>query len=95
MLILRRKEGQWVEVTHRSGETIRIRVCNIRSRYPGQLDLAFDDPDRNFVIQRPERAAKLAPTAPAPQSAPVVPAAVPDSITIDPGPITAAAAPTT
>ena len=58
MLILRRKEGQWVEITHRSGETIRIRVCNIRSRYPGQLDLAFDDPAHHFIIQRPERGAR-------------------------------------
>jgi hypothetical protein len=56
MLILRRKEGQWVEITHRSGETIRLRVYNIRSRYPGQLDIAFDDDARNFAIQRPERA---------------------------------------
>jgi hypothetical protein len=55
MLILRRREGQWVEITHRSGETVRVRVCNIRSRFPGQLDLAFDDPAHNFSIQRPER----------------------------------------
>lgn len=55
MLILRRKEGQWVEITHKSGETIRLRVYNIRSRYPGQLDIAFDDDARNFTIQRPER----------------------------------------
>jgi len=55
MLILRRKEGQWVEVTHRSGDTIRIRVYNIRTRYPGQLDLAFDDDAHNFAVQRPER----------------------------------------
>jgi hypothetical protein len=55
MLVLRRKEGQWVEITHRSGETIRIRVYNIRARYPGQLDLAFDDSARNFMIHRPER----------------------------------------
>jgi hypothetical protein len=56
MLILRRKEGQWVEITHRSGDVIRVRVYNIRARAPGQLDLAFDDDDRNFVILRPERA---------------------------------------
>ncbi len=57
MLILRRKEGQWVEITHRSGDVIRIRVCNVRPRYPGQCDLALDDPARNFAIQRPERPA--------------------------------------
>lgn len=56
MLILRRKEGQWVEITHRSGDTIRVRVYNIRARQPGQLDLAFDDDARNFAVQRPERA---------------------------------------
>ena len=55
MLILRRKEGQWVEIKHKSGDVIRVRVYNIRTRYPGQLDLAFDDDARNFTIQRPER----------------------------------------
>lgn len=55
MLILRRKEGQWVEITHRSGDKIRIRVYNIRTRCPRQLDLAFDDDAHNFAIQRPER----------------------------------------
>lgn len=55
MLILRRREGQWVEITHRSGDTIRVRVYNIRARQPGQLDLAFDDDDRNFRVHRPER----------------------------------------
>ncbi len=55
MLILRRKEGQWVEIKHKSGDVIRVRVYNIRARYPGQLDLAFDDDARNFTIQRPER----------------------------------------
>lgn len=55
MLILRRKEGQWVEIQHKSGDIIRVRVYNIRTRYPGQLDLAFEDDARNFTIQRPER----------------------------------------
>ena len=55
MLILRRKEGQWLEIQHRSGDTIRVRVCNIRARYPGQLDLALEDPAHNFLIHRPER----------------------------------------
>lgn len=60
MLILRRKEGQWVEITHKSGDVIRVRVCNVRSRYPGQVDLALDDAAHNFIIQRPERTARLA-----------------------------------
>jgi hypothetical protein len=55
MLVLRRKEGQWVEITHHSGDRILIRVYNIRCRFPGQLDMAFDDPDRHFVIQRGDR----------------------------------------
>lgn len=58
MLILRRKEGQWVDITHKSGDTIRVRVYNIRTRYPGQLDVGFDDDDHNFTIQRPERTAR-------------------------------------
>ena len=53
MLVLKRKEGQWVELTHRSGDVIRVRVCQIAG---GQLNLAFDDSARNFEIQRPERA---------------------------------------
>jgi hypothetical protein len=52
MLVLKRKEGQWVDITHRSGEVIRIRVCDIS---PGQLNLAFDDDARNFQVERPER----------------------------------------
>lgn len=55
MLVLRRKEGQWIEITHKSGDTVRVRVYNIRTRHPGQLDLAFDDDAHNFLIQRPER----------------------------------------
>lgn len=60
MLILRRKEGQWVEIRHRSGDVIRVRVCNIRSRFSGQADLVLDDPAHNFLIQRPERLARPA-----------------------------------
>ena len=61
MLILRRKEGQWVEITHRSGDTIRVRVYNIRARQPGQIDLAFDDDARHFAVERPERADRSCP----------------------------------
>ena len=55
MLVLKRKEGQWVDIIHRNGDVLRIRVYRIREGYPGQLDLAFDDEARNFEIQRPER----------------------------------------
>jgi hypothetical protein len=61
MLVLRRSEGQWVEITHESGDTLRIRVYNIRSRSPGQLDLAFDDASRHFKIERVERPGAAAP----------------------------------
>lgn len=61
MLVLRRKEGQWVNITHKSGDTIRVRVYNIRARYPGQLDMGFDDPAINFRVQRPEREEKPCP----------------------------------
>ena len=68
MLILRRKEGQWVEIRHKSGDTIRVKVYNIRSRFPGQLDLAFDDDPHNFSVQRPERT-PAEPAAPPPIAA--------------------------
>lgn len=55
MLVLKRKEGQWIEVIHRSGDVMRVRVYNIRVNSTGQADLAFDDPVRNFEIRRPER----------------------------------------
>lgn len=55
MLVLKRKEGQWVDITHRNGDLLRIRVCQIEGGQPGQLNLAFDDPDRHFEIERPER----------------------------------------
>lgn len=55
MLVLKRKEGQWVEVTHRSGDVLRIRVCKIEGGAPGHLNLAFDDNARYFEIERPER----------------------------------------
>lgn len=75
MLVLKRKEGQWVEVTHRSGDVLRIRVCKIEAGMPGHLNLAFDDDARNFEIERPERrhARNLAPASPAPMAPEVSP----------------------
>ncbi len=57
MLVIRRNDGQWVEVTHSSGDVLRFRVYGV-SQGPGigRVQLAFDDPERNFEIQRPERA---------------------------------------
>ncbi len=60
MLVLKRKEGQWVEITHtQSGDTLRIRVYDICGDFPGRANLAFDDPNRFFEIQRPERIHRL------------------------------------
>jgi hypothetical protein len=57
MLVLKRKEGQWVEITHRSGDVLRIRVNGITAEpgRPGRVNQVFDDDARNFEIRRPER----------------------------------------
>lgn len=56
MLVLKRKEGQWVEVIHKSGDVIRIRVCAIEAGVnggPAHLNLLFDG-EENFRVARPE-----------------------------------------
>lgn len=55
MLVLKRREGQWLEVTHRSGDVLRMRFYRIEGGPPGRLDIAFDDAPRHFEIHRPER----------------------------------------
>jgi hypothetical protein len=51
VLSLRTRDGFWIEVKHpASGDVLKIRVYR-RSRDAGQLDLAFDDPARNFEIR--------------------------------------------
>lgn len=53
MLVLKRREGQWVEIRHEaSGDVLHIRAYDIDG---DRLNLAFDDAPRNFIIQRPER----------------------------------------
>lgn len=54
MLVLKRKDGEWIELIHRSGEVLRFRVYNIEG---DRCQIAFDDPDRNFEIYRAERTA--------------------------------------
>lgn len=62
MLVLKRKEGQWIEILHaKSGDLLRLRVYDISGDFPGRVNLAFDDSDRNFEIQRPERVRRSAP----------------------------------
>ncbi len=74
MLVLKRKEGQWIDITHKSGDVLRFRVYNLCSEFPGRVDLAFDDAERNFEIQRPERLLRKAAEAPAPAAEGGVPA---------------------
>ncbi len=64
MLVLKRKEGQWVEILHtQSGDTLRLRVYDICGDFPGRANLAFDDPQRHFEIQRPERVRRMPPAS--------------------------------
>ena len=60
MLVLKRKDGQWIEITHKSGDIVRFRTYNLSSEYPGRVTLAFDDDERNFDIHRPERVRRQA-----------------------------------
>jgi sRNA-binding carbon storage regulator CsrA len=55
VLVLKRKEGEWIEITHSSGDLLRIRVYGITN---GRANLAFDDNARNFKIERSERVAR-------------------------------------
>lgn len=56
MLILRRKNGDYVDVTHgTSGDVLRIWTSNVRWCGGTQVDMGFDDPAHNFQIQRSER----------------------------------------
>lgn len=55
MLVLKRKDGQWIEIVHTNGDVLRFRVYGIVAGYPSRLNIAFDDPERNFEIRRPER----------------------------------------
>lgn len=65
MLVLKRKDGQWIEITHRSGDVLRFRIYDIGNEGSSKrANLAFDDPDRNFSIQRPERLLQGPPHAP-------------------------------
>jgi hypothetical protein len=58
VLVLKRKNEQFVEVTHvKSGETFRVYTKNIQGGADGgTVQLGFDDPGHLFQIERPERA---------------------------------------
>lgn len=65
MLIHRRKQGQWVQITHKSGDVVRVLVQDLS---PFSALLGFDDDARNFTITRPERA-QQDPVPPPPRAA--------------------------
>lgn len=53
MLVIRRTEGQWVHIRHEaSGDMLRLRLYDLET---GRAHLAFDDDERNFAIERPDR----------------------------------------
>ena len=55
MLKLRRHDGSFVKLTHKSGDEIELRFTF--RHYPGgyrDLIVLFDDPPRNFEISRPK-----------------------------------------
>ena len=59
MLVLKRYEGDWLEVEHvASGECFRFRTYRIGN---GQLDIAFDDAPKAFKFIRAEISAKYKP----------------------------------
>ncbi len=70
MLVLKRKEGQWTEVVHRSGDVLRIRTehCRAEPGAPARVNLVFDDSPRNFEIRRPERRVTTPVSTPGPES---------------------------
>ncbi len=57
MLILGRKEGEWITVVHdASGDTLRIRLFNVQPRTGRRAAgclLGFDDSNWRFWIDRP------------------------------------------
>ena len=68
MLVLGRKAGQWLDITHKSGDVLRVRIDNLRLDENDRIcfDMSLDDDARNFKIERPERKVKTAqPATPA------------------------------
>ena len=59
MLVLKRGEGEWIAIQHRSGDVLMIRTYDIvgpidtaRGSLRGRLNVACHDPERNFEIER-------------------------------------------
>ena len=56
MLVVTRRDGEWIEITHKSGDVLWIRTYQVERGTPSTLKLGFDDEARNFEIHRPEAA---------------------------------------
>lgn len=56
MLVLRRRDGQWIEIeSAATGHVLRVRVYRRPGDRPEWVNMAFDDADHHFLIRRPER----------------------------------------
>jgi len=54
MLSLKTFKGRWIDITHKSGDRIRICVQDSDAEYadPTRVKVVFDDKPRNFDIVR-------------------------------------------
>jgi hypothetical protein len=54
MLILKRLDGEWIRIEHKSGDVIMIRTYNVfpSGGHRGSVQVGLHDPDRNFEISR-------------------------------------------
>jgi len=84
MLVLKRKEGQWVDIIHHSGDVLRLKTYDIQAGAPGRLNIAFDDAARNFEIRRPEQRASGSASAPKPSRPKPAPDPTPMASRTDP-----------
>jgi hypothetical protein len=60
MLAIKSFKGKWIDVTHRSGDVIRICVQDSDAEYadPTRVKIVFDDKARNFDIVRQDAIVK-------------------------------------
>jgi sRNA-binding carbon storage regulator CsrA len=54
MLVLRRKENQWLTISDAAGNVLRIGVEDIEVSRGRRVSLLFHDPDHHFTIVRDE-----------------------------------------
>ncbi len=67
MLMIKRKKGQWIELTHApSGDRISIQLATVCTDGYDTARLAFDDPERRFEVLRysESHAQRMTPPAP-------------------------------